>query len=483
MDWRLIATVLVVGADWMFRALRSVRVVMRRREVSASLAWLAIIFFVPFVGGFVYLLVGESRLGTRRVARYHRISASFAEQAVSLWKQRRDWGGGAERFEQIARLGTVQTGLPPFGGNRVQLFGQSGRFIEALCADIDQARHHCHVLTYIWQVGGEPDRVVEALSRAAERGVECRVLVDSYGGNDFLKDRRVEALRRSGAQVVEALHANPLRMLLQRIDLRNHRKLAIIDGRVAYAGSQNMTDDGFRVSRRAHVGPWIDATARVEGLAAQALGLVFLRDWQLDSGEDLDVATYLPELERPEGGAEVQALPSGPGEASSAIRRAALEMIHAAREELILTTPYFVPDEPLKLALESAAMRGVEVWVVVPRELDAPIVQLASQSHFLDLMRAGVRIFRHSPGLLHAKTITVDREFGVIGSANFDTRSFHLNFEVTLLIYDTDVASELRLLQREYMSSSEEIDAQAWGERPVLKRFLENVARLGGPLV
>jgi len=482
MDWPLVATVSLLIGDWMIRAVLSVRVIMRRREVAASLAWLALIFFVPFLGGVVYLLVGESRLGSSRVKRYEHVTRAIGEQGAALWQQRRAWGGAAPRFEQISRLGTAQTNLPPFRGNQIDLFGRSEQLLEALCDDIDRAEHHCHLLTYIWQVGGGPDRVIGALERAAGRGVECRVLADSYGAKALFKNERSRRMRRAGIEVIEALPASPLRMLFRRMDLRNHRKLAIIDGRIAYTGSQNMTDDGFRVSRRKQVGPWIDATARVEGPAAQALGVVFLRDWQMDSGSDVDVSEYLPELEIGEG-AEVQALPSGPGGAPTAIRRAVLEMIHASHEELILTTPYFVPDEAIKSALESAAMRGVEVSVVTPAKLDAPIVQLASQSHFLDLLEAGVRIYRHAPGLLHAKTITVDREFGVIGSANFDTRSFRLNFEATLLIYDTDVASRLRMLQREYMGSSTEVEASTWRRRNVALRFAENVARLGGPLL
>ncbi len=358
MDWRLLATIALIGGDWVLRIGLSLRVVMRRREASASLAWLSLIFFVPFVGGVVYLLVGESRLGASRAARYQQVTKSLFEQGAGLWIQRRAWGGAAARFEQIARLGMAQTDLPPFRGNTIDLFGRSGSFLGALCEDIDRAQDHCHVQTYIWQVGGGPDRVVEALERAAGRGVACRVLVDSYGAKGFLRSDRARRLRGAGVEVLGALPANPVRMLFRRLDLRNHRKIVVIDGKIAYAGSQNMTDDAFRVSRRKHVGPWIDATARIEGVAAQALGLVFLRDWQLDSGTDIDMTAFLPEIEIGEG-AEAQVLPSGPGGAPTAIRRAVLEMIHAAREELILTTPYFVPDEAIKTALESAAMRGV----------------------------------------------------------------------------------------------------------------------------
>ena len=236
MDWRLVVTAALLAGDWLIRLGLSVRVIMLRREVSASLAWLSIIFFVPILGGFVYLLVGENRLGAERAARLERISKAMGAQGAALWRQRSGWGSSAPGYEQIARLGAAQTHLPPSRGNEILLLSRSERVLEAMCADIDRAEHHCHVLTYIWQLGGGPDRVVEALERAAGRGVECRVLADSYGAKAFFRDSRARRLREAGVEVVEALPASPVRMLFRRLDLRNHRKLVVIDGRVAYTG-------------------------------------------------------------------------------------------------------------------------------------------------------------------------------------------------------------------------------------------------------
>ncbi|MEZ6243392.1 MAG: cardiolipin synthase [Phycisphaerales bacterium] len=486
MDWGMLITAAVVAADWILRIGLSARVVMVRRSTQASIAWLAIIFFAPFIGAFVYLLIGENRLGRRRAAQYARLTQGMDEQAVALWKRGVDWTAGGKRFDHVARLCTAESHVPALGGNTLTIMSSSEQVIRSICADIDAAQRHCHVLTYIWQVGGLPDEVVKALMRAAARGVMCRVLVDAHGAKDFLRSDRDNRMRKAGVEVMAALPVGALRMLFSRMDLRNHRKIVEIDGGVAYVGSQNMTDRSFRVARNPRVGPWIDATVRVEGPGAQALGLVFLKDWLLDAGSGADVEAHLPDLGEISGesGAAVQVLATGPGTTTPGMMpRAILELIYAAREELILTTPYFVPGDAMLIALESAAQRGVEVSVIVPRKLDTPLVHRASNANLEQLLETGVRIYRHGRGLLHAKTITVDRELGMVGSANLDMRSFWLNFEVAMMIYDTDTASQLRMLQREYMEESEQVFADEWRQRGFGTRLVENGARLLSPLL
>jgi cardiolipin synthase len=273
-------------------------------------------------------------------------------------------------------------------------------------------------------------------------------------------------------------------VLFERLDLRNHRKIAVIDGRIAYAGSQNLTDSTFRAGFNPRVGSWIDATVRVEGPAAQALGVVFLQDWQLDANEKVpDITPFLPELGPPKGECVVQVLPSGPGPSPAGIQEAVLTTIYAAKEELIITTPYFVPDDATRRALQAAALRGVRVVLVMPFEADGRLVAAASRSYWQDLLESGVRIMLCRGGLLHAKTISVDRLMGFIGSANLDMRSFYLNFEATLIIYDDNFASVLRFLQMDYISDSVEVHLDQWRRRPVIRTFADNCAQLLGPLL
>lgn len=475
----------IFAVDLVVRVLLCLRVVMRRAAVPTALAWLVLILFVPLLGLPAYLLVGEVRLGHWRRKRHDRIARGLEERAAVFWRGgAQDWTSSFGPYTHIARLGDVASGLPPLRGNRLQLFGDCDQTLEALVRDIDGARQRCHLLFYIWMPTGAGELVGDALLRAAARGVDCRVLVDSVGSRPFLRSPLCRRLRAGGVRVVEALPANPLRLILARVDLRNHRKIAVIDGWLAYAGSQNVTDSTFGPRRPKGVGPWIDAMVRIEGPAAQALEVVFLRDWMLETeSEEVDPAAFLPDYPIPDEGSVVQVVPTGPGPAPSLMHDAILTTIYAAREELILTTPYFVPDEATRSALTAAATRGVAVTIVVPSIIDTPITAAAGRAAYQDLLDAGVRIHEFQRGLLHAKTITVDRRLALIGSANLDMRSFWLNYEVTVFIYDSDVTSHLRMLQVEYVSKSAELDAGAWRRRPLWRRFLDNVARLASPLL
>ncbi len=477
--WTIFLTDLVV------RLLLAVRVVMRRQAVPVSLAWLVVILFVPLLGLPLYLLVGEVRLGGRRHRRHREVAVGLEESAAIFWRGgAQDWTSGVGPFAPIARLGAAAGDHPPLRGNRLKLLAGTDELLDALIADIDGAQKRCHLLFYIWMAHGAGERVAEAVIRASGRGVDCRVLVDAVGSKAFLKSGLPARLRGAGVRIEAALPVNPVRMLFARLDLRNHRKLAVIDGWIAYAGSHNITDASFGVDPIRGIGPWIDASIRIEGPGAQALEVVFLRDWQLDGEEEIaNAREYLPDRPIPDDGSVVQVLPTGPGAGPGLMQQALLTTIYAAREELIITTPYFVPDEATRAALASAAMRGVRVTVVVPKRIDARLVALASRSHFADLLEAGVRVMEYRAGLLHAKTLTVDRDLGLIGSANMDMRSFWLNFEVSVIIYDGEVASHLRMLQVEYMGDSDEIDPDAWRRRPVWKRLAENAARLLGPLL
>jgi cardiolipin synthase len=310
-------------------------------------------------------------------------------------------------------------------------------------------------------------------------------VVDARGSKHFIRKGLDTRLQKAGAKVAIALPVNPFRALFTRIDLRNHRKIAVIDGFLAWTGSGNITDTSFGYRPVRRVGPWIDAMVRVRGPAAQALDAVFLRDWLVESTDE-DRAEVEKLLKMPpaiEEGCAVQVVPTGPDSGPASMRDAIITTIFAAREELLITTPYFVPDEATKHALISTAMRGVAVTLIVPKHLDQLVVGAASRSHFEELLRAGVRIYLHRHGLLHSKTMTIDSDVAMIGSHNLDERSFRLNYEVSIFIYDTDQASLLRMLQMQYLSESDEIFADSWCRRPALKRFAENVARLLGPLL
>ncbi|GJQ28577.1 MAG: cardiolipin synthase A [Phycisphaerae bacterium] len=487
-DWKFWASTALVALDVAFRLVVAFRVIVRRCPVSVTLSWLLVLLFLPFVSGVLYLLVGEPRLGSRRAAAYERATRRIEEQAVLHWTRAGlTWTAEEYPYTALSRLATATSGMPALRGNDVELLGTGAVVLRRLVQDIDAAIHHVHLLYYIWQPGGTAEEVAEALIRAAGRGVECRVLVDAVGSKKFLRSETRRRMTEAGVRVVEALPVSPWRMLLARADLRNHRKIAVIDASVAYCGSQNLTDESFKFRRRKKTGPWIDATVRLRGPAVQALQTVFVRDWLMERDRDLrPIEAYFPPPSATEistSGSPVHVVPSGPGPQAEAIHQAMLGMLLAAREEIILTTPYFVPDEATKAVLINAALRGVEVTLVLPDVLDAHLVAAASRAHYEDLLMAGIRIVHHEEGLLHAKTATIDRSVAMLGSANFDVRSFWLNFEATLFVYDEVFASQLRFMQQHYANEGSPVTLAAWKRRRLGAKVRDNLAQLLSPLL
>jgi cardiolipin synthase len=287
-------------------------------------------------------------------------------------------------------------------------------------------------------------------------------------------------LREGGVKVIGALPAHLLRAAFARIDLRNHRKIAVIDGVIGYTGSQNIADASFAPKPR--FAPWVDCMLRIEGPVVWDLQTIFVCDWFLDSGEPLeDLLTK--DTGDVDDGVTLQILPTGPAYDNEALEQLSLSAFHHAREELILTTPYFVPGESEVSSLCTAAKRGVRVALVLPARNDSLLVGAVSRSHYGQLVAAGVHVYEYQKGLLHSKTLTVDRNLAMVTTANFDQRSFDLNFEVTALVYDTDFASQLRFMQRSYIEDSVLVTADRIAGRSWLRRLLENAAGVFSPLL
>lgn len=478
-------------ADALLRIALGFHLLMSRRPVPTTLAWVFVLLVpIPFAGVFAYAIVGEVRLGRKRVAEYSRLTADFTQRATVFWRGgNQDWTTECDPYKHIATVATSVGEMPPLRGNAVAFLADSENMIETLIRDINAARLRVHMLYYIWMERGAGEQVVAALERAAARGVTCRVLVDGVGSKKFIRSELPARLSKAGVKFAVALPVNPLRMLFARVDVRNHRKITVIDGWLAYTGSQNINDSSFGYRPLLRVGPWIDATVRIEGPAAQALEVVFLRDWQVESEENLGLSMpdVLPELPIPDTGTIIQVVPtgptSGPSPGISTVREALTTTIYSARRELIMTTPYLVPDEATKEALIAAVLRGVTVTLVVPERSDGMLVGAASRAHISDLLESGVKVMRYRKGLLHAKTLTVDSDVAMIGSANLDVRSFYLNYEISVFIFDTDQASMMRMLQVSYMEDSTEVFAAEWRERALWRRALEYGARLFTPLL
>jgi cardiolipin synthase A/B len=485
MHWPIPTTVATTIIHWLIVAALSLRIVSRRRPTGVSLAWITVIAVFPFVGAILYLMVGELWLAGRRVCRAHEVGDEFRGRLAELAEQA---PAGLENYSHLARTLDAYArrgaSMPTLGCNEVNLYAGADEVFDALIADIDAARHRVYLMFYIWSKGGRADEVGEAVIRAAGRGVDCRILLDAVGSKRLL--RRSPWPRRfadAGIPVVAALKAGRLRVLLHRIDLRNHRKIAAIDGKIGYCGSQNIADPRY-FKTDAGVGPWVDVMCRINGPAGEALELTFQHDWCIEAEciaprvfVDIDPAPHTP------GGSPLQVINSGPAQSPRATEDMLLTMIFASQQSLVMTTPYFIPTESMEHALIAAALRGVAVQIVVPAKNDSRLVALASRSYYGDLLDAGVRIWEFEGGLLHAKTVTADGRVGLIGSANMDRRSFAINYETSVFIYDSQVAERLGKLQSQYMEQAIEVVAVEWAKRSRGRRLVENATQLVSPIL
>jgi cardiolipin synthase len=352
-----------------------------------------------------------------------------------------------------------------------------------MVSDIDRAEKFCHLEFYIWTEGGLADEVGAALLRAADRGVTCRVLLDAVGSAKFLKSRLLEQLKTGGVDVAVALPVSAISLFRVRPDLRLHRKIVVIDDTVAYTGSFNLVDPRF-FKQGAGVGEWVDAMVRLEGPGVLALNALFRWDWEVETGRDLnfDEKGDSFSVRRP-GETDVQLIPSGPGSTGSNVYQLLLMSIYSARREIVVTTPYFVPDEAVSTALLTAAERGVKVTVIIPERNDSRLVHYTCRSYFDDMLAAGIRIYGFEGGLLHTKSVVIDRQLALFGSVNLDVRSFWLDFEVTLGVYNPDFAERLLALHDRYIEKSVLVNLKTWQQRSGRERFVENLARLASPLL
>ena len=467
--------------EWIIR-LVMVPVILRRRFApTTSLAWLSVIFFVPELGLIFYLLIGSPRLARRRVRLYRRAIRRFRSDTRLDSQQEHVLRPDIEAAHRPTILQAEQiSGMPILGGNEVELMADNDQTIERLVADIDAAEHHVHLVYYIFVPDETGQRVGDALRRAVRRGVSCRLLADAAGSRAFFLRRSLaRKLKEDGVEVHPALPVRLLRRRLQRLDLRNHRKLTVVDGRIAYAGSQNVVNVDYGHER---AGKFVDLTARFTGPVVLQLQTVFLEDWLFETDQNLKTPDILP-APTVMGAIAAQAVPTGPSRESETLLRVTISAVNAARRRIIITSPYLVPDEPTLLALTMAAGRGVEVDLVIPQRSDHPLVNAAGRAYFDPLLEAGINIYLHKRGMLHAKTMTVDDSLALLGSSNFDIRSFYLNFELNVLLYGSRITQVLRFAQSRYISDSDRVELDQWRCRPLISRYLNSAASLLSPLL
>lgn len=470
---------------WLIIAMVTIRILLKRRPVTSTLTWLLIIYIIPLVGVISYLTFGELHLGKRRI-----IKAKGMQPSVETWLEKLKQSkhifckNNSQVAEPLFQLCKKKQGIAGVKGNKIKLLTNYQDALISIIHDIDTAYCNIEMVFYIWRDQGLVDKVTEALINAAKRGIKCRIMIDSAGSWSFFHSHKPKKMRAAGIELIESLKVNLFRFFLRRMDLRQHRKIIIIDNNISYVGSMNMIDPRF-YKQNAGIGQWVDIIARMEGPVSTTLGIVYAFDWEMETGQRIlppppDISLIPFEYAN---GHTTQVIASGPGFPEELIQQSLITAIFSARKQLIFTTPYFVPSDDLIHAICTAAMRGVEVLMVVPSRNNSFLVRWASRAFYSELLEAGVKIYQFNHGFLHTKSISIDGELSLIGSVNLDMRSLWLNFEITVVIDDKNFGSDLMLVQYDYIEHSAPLMQQNWNKRPLWNRVIERICYFFSPLL
>lgn len=470
--WTLLT---IVEVSWVVAI--SLTIVLERRSPVATLAWIVALAWLPLIGIAVYYFLGPRRLRRRKLKRQD------SARAVARAMRALDAEVDDPRWTSLAKLAIAAGGSPPLPAREVRLYLEGDAKFEAMLAAIASARHHVHVEYYIFEDDPIGRRVVDALVERAKAGVEVRVVLDGIGSYGL----RGAALAPIVAAGGEVAWFNPVSgFRLRWANFRTHRKIVIVDGTVAFTGGINVSKDQSATASGARA--WRDTHLSFRGPAVRPLQRVFLEDWCFASGRSPPTGdAYFPPspVVGPDAAdhALVQVVASGPDHDLYAIQQFFFGAITQAQARLWLTTPYFVPDEATLAALVAAGLRGVDVRILVPRSSDNLLVDLAARSYHPELVRAGVKIHEYEGRMLHAKTLVVDDELAVVGTANFDNRSFRLNFEVVVAIYDAETASDLARSFENDLAHAPPVRVRELKEKKLAERLGEAGARLLSPLL
>jgi cardiolipin synthase len=450
-----------------------------KKESTSAMAWCLVVVLIPWLGFLLFLLFGYTHVHRpmRRKRRHrHRFRLSNPPPAREATR-----GLDAEpgkTWKNLGRLAVRLGGFPVSEGNEVSLYPDTPRFFDELFEAVRDARRHIHLEYFIVHGDETGKRLLELLTKQAGAGVEVRLLYDAIGSRK-LRGRTLGPLRQAGGRCSAFLPLSLLRRRIQ-INMRNHRKLAAIDGRVGFIGGSNIGDE--YLGKNPWFGYWRDASLRLEGPAVAGLQQIFVEDWDFACGETIQGEEYFPDLE-PVGDDVVQIMESGPDQELNSIRELFFAAISSAEERLWIATPYFVPDGGILDALRLAGYSGVDVRVLCPFKPDHLLPFYAGRYYFADMLSAGVKIYQYTKGMIHSKLILVDGKWASLGSANLDWRSLHLNFEATCILHTPELIAELEQTFVNDLKDSILVERQAFAGRPFVSRLAENACRLVSPVL
>ncbi|KGH26026.1 MULTISPECIES: cardiolipin synthase [Comamonas] len=463
------------------------RILLRRdMRPDVRLAWLMVIVLLPYVSCLLYYLFGEVALGRvpgRRRLNVREFCQSRSSAATDAGRSPQALPAIPDQWLPAFRYASSINGFVPLPGHRAELMRDGAHARAQMLADMDAAHHEINVLYYIWLDDRTGTDMAHALMRAAQRGVTCRAMVDGLGSRALTRSPLWQQMQQAGVHLAIALPISNLLkvMLTSRIDLRNHRKITLIDGRINYCGSQNCADEGFHI--KARYAPWVDIMLRLQGPVATQMQQAFASDWAQSDASLEPPATEAEAGAAADDGFHAVAIAEGPTERARSTPQLVASLLACAQREVVISTPYFVPDSTVLDALCAAALRQVQVTLILPARNDSWIVGAVSRSHYWRLLSAGVHIHEFRPGLLHAKTLCLDGSVSLIGSTNLDLRSFDLNFENNVLLHDEATTEAIRQRQQSYLRDSDAVTLEQVRATRWWKRIWDNLLGALSPLL
>lgn len=454
----------------------------QRKDPKSVWAWLLVMYFLPIVGFILYLLIGQDMrkrhmFKTKEVA--DELNSSIRKQEESIY--RKDYSlNQAQDYSDLVLYNLESEDAFYTDDNDVDIYIDGNDKFEALEQEIKKAKKYIHFQYYIIKSDELFERLSKLLVQKAKEGVEVRVLMDGMGCR-FLKAKDVQYLRDNGIKTAVFFPA-VLKRLHLRINYRNHRKIVVIDGTVAFVGGFNVGRE--YIDKDEKFGHWRDTHLKITGSAAQALGIRFILDWNYAARDNLFLTDkYFIKEYTGHGDKGIQIISSGPDSARQNIRNNYLRLITKAKNSIYIQSPYFIPDDVILDALEIAAMSGVDVRVMIPCKPDHPFVYWATYSYMNDLLEAGAKCYTYDNGFLHAKGMVVDGKVSCYGTANMDIRSFRLNFEVNAIIYNQEISEKLEEIFLNDLTQSTQITKYLYDTRPLIIRIKEQISRLLSPLL
>lgn len=454
-----------------------IKIILKRRSFFFLLSWLFIIYLISFFGIFAYLFYENLYLDKKKILKIKKTRRFFFvflenfKRFKNLFCERNNYIS-----EDLFKFCKNKQGIGGIYCNNIRIIDVYEIFFNSIIKDINSASHSIEMVFYVWKPGGFVNKVIDALINASKKGVRCRVLIDSFGSWSFFHTNYPKKMRLAGIELVESLKINFFCLFLRRrIDVRQHKKMIVIDNSISYIGSMNMIDPFFFKKNTIGI---VDIIIRIKGPVSVFLSMVHSFYWNIETNQNtfpIVLRDNIKKFKHNVNSAVLQVIVSKPIFSKELIKQSIIISIFSARERLIFTTPYFVPSDDLIQAICTVAIKGVKVFIIIPDKNNSFLVHWASRVFFSKLLKSGVKIYRFKGGFLHTKSILVDNELSFIGSVNLDFRSFFLNFEIIIAIDNEDFNKNLTFIQYNYISNSTILLLKDWKKRPTWNRIIESL--------